>query len=312
MVRCIALADVLSFQHKIIRFYCIFIPRSVKEDLLSNGYEVRTITHDSEFLLDITPNKVVIIDGYQFTQEIESQIKARCDTLITIDDLHDRDYLADVIINHSPCASEENYFVGSSQKLFLGEQFSMLRRSFIEAAQRTPVKQAYIFVCVGGSDNRGLSLSIVRSILETKIKIPVKLIVGASFNHWNDLNDLILNSNGLIELLSALSEEEMCKVMSGADYGIVPASGIMLEAICCSCKLLTFWYANNQNELHDYMRSMYGTLSFGDNSTEFDTQKFKNQFRQISTLKRPLETAMKLKMGLSHENIKEQLAPLLV
>ena len=69
-----------------------------------------------------------IIDSYQINYNQECKIKKICKKLITIDDLANRRYCCDILINYNPAISYKNYLVKTKKNtnLLLGEDYNFI------------------------------------------------------------------------------------------------------------------------------------------------------------------------------------------
>ncbi len=311
LIRCLALVDSIHSFFVSVTFYCLEIPDVIAKQLLAKGYGVVRLMNHQEFLTYLNKELVVILDGYNFTQAQEHQYRAKSHKLVAIDDLHNREFAADAIINHSPSAKPDQYNGLTRATLLLGERFCLLRESFIIAARSKFQKQKYLLLCVGGSDSLGLTAKILKVLLDHYQDFVVKVILGPSFQDHEKLELLLKSQPQPVNVLKSLDERQMSEVMKAADYAIVPSSGILLECVCCSCKVLTFWYADNQNELHDHLVSNFGSLSFGDNRQAFQVEKFLSSMDQLINLEVPLETSMRGHMANSSNNFRDHLIPVL-
>ena len=130
VTRCIALAHMLKVDYEI-RFYSKFIPDSICNELFSNGIELKKINDEASFLNAIESRQIVVLDGYKFDTEYQRQIKSRGAKLICIDDLHDKKFYADLIINHAPGVKPENYSAQYYTQFCLGPEYALLRPVFL-------------------------------------------------------------------------------------------------------------------------------------------------------------------------------------
>ncbi len=54
---------------------------------------------------------IVVLDGYHFGTNYQKQIKLKGAKLVCIDDMHDKEFVADLIINHIPRITPQDYNV---------------------------------------------------------------------------------------------------------------------------------------------------------------------------------------------------------
>jgi RimJ/RimL family protein N-acetyltransferase len=95
----------------------------------------------------------------------------------------------------------------------------------------------------------------------------VIVITGAAYEHKERLKD-VLNQNDVITYYHAIDENNMADLMAEADVAIVPASGILLEALASGCKVVSGMYSDNQKFLFDEYKSLKAFYSAEDFSQE--------------------------------------------
>ena len=87
-----------------------------------------------------------------YATEYQQQIKDKGCKLVCIDDIHDKHYVADVVINHAPGLDKNNFSVEPYTKLCLGLDYVLLRKPFLEKpiAANKEIKYNKVFICFGG------------------------------------------------------------------------------------------------------------------------------------------------------------------
>ena len=75
-------------------------------------------------------NEIVVLDGYNFDTVYQTEIKSKGCKLVCIDDIHAYHFVADVVINHAPDISREQYSCESYTKLYLGTEYLLLKKLF--------------------------------------------------------------------------------------------------------------------------------------------------------------------------------------
>ena len=108
LVRCSALAHMLK-DHFEITFYSKEIPDAMLAELNSNGFICHKIKNENEFFNQLNDKNIAVLDGYNFGTDYQKQVKDTGSKLICIDDLHDQKFLADLIINHAPGITPQDY-----------------------------------------------------------------------------------------------------------------------------------------------------------------------------------------------------------
>ncbi len=281
MVRCLALAHILKNDFKI-TFFCKEIPESTFTEFNRSGFGCIRIAHEEEFLRQITPNIIVIIDSYDLDTNYQKQIKASGAKLVCIDDLHDKEFVADLIINHSPGVTPQDYKAQPHTQFALGPEYALLRQEFLEQAnkQRTIEKIETVMICFGGSDFNNLTFNTLKAIQPLQNFKKIIVVTGGAYKIIPEFQFLIKNDKRLIHKHN-LNAEEMLETMMEAELAVVSASSIAFEVICSGCNLMICLSALNQVLFHEYLVQKLNVPSFGDNSCNFKENIFMEQITNV-------------------------------
>jgi len=268
LTRCIALAQMLTPEFEPI-FVCREIPESILRDLKRTGFEVNLVITEDDFLSLITNKDMVVLDDYSFDSAYQTKVKSLCRKLICIDDLHEMEFVADLIINHAPGVSHQDYRATGSTEYALGLDYVLLRPSFLEQAckkREISIIQSVI-ICFGGADYKNLTYSTTRSIIQFKEFRKVVIVTGTAYDQLDSLNEL-LNKDNRITHLHSVNEDEMLSLMLQSELAIVPSSGILLEALAAGCVVISGTYAENQRIIFERFLK-FGAIESAENfSTE--------------------------------------------
>ena len=182
LVRCSALAHMLKNDFNII-FFCRSIPKSLEQEFNKSGFKVIHIKDDEEFLESISNDKIVVLDGYNFGLDYQRKVKETGCKLVCIDDLHDRKFVADLIINHTPGITPKDYHAQPYTCFALGPEYALLRPSFLEQTKRgRKIKKIEtLLIAFGGADPKGLTKKTLQVALEFNIFKRIIVVTGASF-----------------------------------------------------------------------------------------------------------------------------------
>lgn len=280
VVRCMALAQILQYEFQI-HFVSREIPKSMVGDIIVAGFEFTKIENEEGFFNLLTGKEIVVLDNYFFETTYQKRIKEKSGCkLVCIDDLHDRVFYADLIINHSPGIVSKDYCAQEYTKYALGLEFALLRPAFLEAAKSSRIveKVERVLICFGGSDFKNLTKSVLEAIHRNKSFKRITVIVGQAYAYRESLEDLI-NENQNIRVLSSLDESEMLFEIRAADLAIIPTSGIFFEVLAGGCIPLICYYAENQKRLFNYFKKNTVISTF--NAIEFNKQDFNKLISKI-------------------------------
>lgn len=213
-----------------------------------------------DFLTYLDGNEIVVLDNYFFTSEYQFSIKRKGCTLVCIDDIHDRFFHADVIINHG-FASKEQYETPSDTAFCLGTEWALLRPEFLETSAND-TKRSDITICFGGGDPLGLTEIFQDKIKEELPQAQIRTIKGAT-----------------------LTAAQMAETFRSSELCVLSASSVCIEALACGARVAAGWYVDNQKDFYDGLvsRRMILPLGYLGGKTP-DMTLLKNALAQISEL----------------------------
>jgi len=269
LIRCSALAHMLKKDYEN-TFFCREIPEGLEHEFRKNGFNVVSIQAEESFLVQLNPNAIVIMDGYDFDSEYQRKIKSTGARLVCIDDLHNNTFYADLIINQTPGITPQDYSAQPYTQFALGPEYALLRPAFLVQAKkdRKIKKIETLLIVFGGADPKGMTEKTLEVSLKFDEFKKIIVVTGSAFRKTDAFMELTA-SDPRIDHRKALNEPEMLETMLEAELAIVPASGILFEVICCGCIPLICYYAENQRIFHDYLVAFHSLHSFGDNRISF-------------------------------------------
>jgi len=272
LIRCLALAHMLKNDFEI-SFFCKEIPENIEEELNENQFRLIKIQHENQFFGLLTDKLIVVLDGYDFDTSYQRKIKAEGCKLVCIDDLHDKEFVADLIINHTPGINPQDYIAEPYTQFALGVEYALLRPSFLKQAQiqRSILKIETVLICFGGSDPKNLTQNTLQVASEFPWLKKIIVVTGSGYHPPNTFYHLV-DIDPRIEHRHALNEQQMLNTMLESDLAIVPSSGVLLESLCCGCVPLICYYTDNQKLFFQELINVYKINHFGDNSSSFQKE----------------------------------------
>lgn len=268
LVRCIALGHMLKNEFSI-HFVCRDAPDPIIKEIKEAGFSFLKLTKELEFLVSIQAKDIVVLDHYGLTSNYQKQIKEIGCKLVCIDDIPDKKFWADLIINHAPNVDAKTYQAQPYTQFALGLDYALLRPIFIEAAkQKREVDNVdAIFICFGGADERNLTQQTLELVQDTKDFKRIIIVIGAAYQYKEALASTALKIPEL-ELYSSISAEQMLALMKDSELAIVPASGLLLEALSVGCKVISGMYIENQKLLYSQYKQANRFIDAGDFSIQ--------------------------------------------
>lgn len=199
-------------------------------------------------------NEIVVTDGYVFGTNYQRSIKELGCRLICVDDLAEWHFVADAIINHNPGFNFSKYDVSINTKLYTGLDYLIVRPVFFRPLEfRTNTNN--VFISLGGADYFEFTKKILLHILSLdQINYKIHVLISDLFSetHKQSLAELSLQNQGFIFLHKNLSSTEVVNLLDSCRFGIVSASGVLLESYLRKLNLAVGYYAKNQYELYKY------------------------------------------------------------
>lgn len=251
-IRTLALADMLKEN-----FDCSFFTQS------PTPYQLTEVTKTCpcialdpasklpDFLERLKGDETVVLDNYFFTSDYQKLIKEKGCSLVCIDDMHDKHYYADLVINHT-LTDKSLFDVEPYTTLCLGLEYALLREPFIKPIN-LPRKKGQWFVSFGGSDYLNLTEKFVSLLQNDPGVSGVTVVVGDAYRYKDRLSQF-----SKADVKNNLSALEMSNAMCGSEYAVLPCSGVAMEALACGCKLASGYYVENQKECYiDWLNKDY-------------------------------------------------------
>lgn len=246
VMRSLALAQMLKDEFKI-TFFCQSIPETIAHTLEKNGFTLKMISDESSFITSVSEDTMVVLDGYQFDSQYQIDVKSKNAPLVFIDDLHDKVFYADLIINHAPSVTPQQYCAQVYTHYALGLHFALLRPPFLAEAKRVRdiSKIHSITICFGGSDYYNLTERALDVVRRHSIFKKINVVTGPMYAHHESLK-LVIGTDSRITSYANIESDKMLELFLTSESVIAPASGILLEAIAAGNCVISGMYVENQ------------------------------------------------------------------
>ncbi len=261
VMRLLALAESLNTH-----FECVFVTRFLNSFLEEEINKVchRNIKlkeddlHFDQFLSILKGNEIVVLDNYFFSTNYQKKIKKNGCKLVCIDDLADRHFVADAVINQIDITPYKAYSKESYTKLFLGLENVLLRQEFFK--DKLTKKKKGILIAFGGSDFYNLTYDYVKVLLKTKYELTV--ILNDKNIRYKDLIEWSKKYSNL-KVYNNLTAKEVIKNMCMSKIVIIPSSTMCLEALALECNIISGYYIDNQKYAYHYLKGKGYITGYG-------------------------------------------------
>ena len=254
VIRSLALAEMLKED-----FDCIFATRFLTDYIHTEALKIcvdvinlpETDGHFDAFLSILPEEATVVLDNYFFDTDYQIAIKNKGCKLVCIDDIHDRHFVADVVINHAGGVPNTSYSIAPNTCLYLGTDYALLRPEFLNRNGKG--KGSALLVCLGGADGGNVTLQILKLLEDKQFPHQCYVVIGDAFQSQEDLIEFQQASKLKIAILKNLTAQEMAHVMFKCNYAICPPSTVSFEYLSLRGGELYFKLtADNQNDIYAY------------------------------------------------------------
>jgi UDP-2,4-diacetamido-2,4,6-trideoxy-beta-L-altropyranose hydrolase len=265
-IRTLALAEMLKDD-----FYCIYATQSPTDYQIN---EIESVcheridtpadeTHFDVFLDMLKGDEIVVLDNYYFSTEYQRAIKAKGCKLVCLDDMHDKHYVADVVINHAPL-NKSLFSTAIYTRLLIGFDYALLRSDFFQKHPNREIPKTFkkVFLCIGGADFNNLTSKILDDLIELNQIELITVVIGNAYQSYNTLIKKIDNysKKKQIELFRNLDAGKLIEKMRLSDFAIVPCSTILLETITQRVPVITGYYIENQKEIAKNLKNKFNSI----------------------------------------------------
>ena len=272
VMRCLTLAQTLKENGANVKFICRRHEGSLIDKIRSNGFDVHALEvseeietdnklvhshwlgatqqQDSDECIDVLSSEGVdwlIVDHYALDEDWHCNLKPYYRKLMVIDDLADKIFDCDVLLNQNLGTQIEDYKnkIPDNCELLLGCNYALLRSEFSDLRERALVRRKNtieinnILISMGGSDNENITYDILQQ-LDDRFNIVV--VLGSSSMH----SDMIAGYAEGKKIKVIIDADNMAELMLEADLAIGAGGSTSWERCCLGLPTLLFVTAENQ------------------------------------------------------------------
>jgi len=269
LMRCLVLANELKRK----KHQVIFICRELKGNLISSvDFKVLILPKDVNFksnnlnlnLLGATQEQdvrqtnnilpkdtdVLIVDNYALDEVWHKQLRLYVNKIMIIDDLADRNFDCDILLNQNLGIQEENYKgkVSSNCKLLLGCNYVLMRPEFAKLRLKALEKRKNtkeiknILISMGGSDKNNITYDILQQIGSG---LSITVVLGEASQYKEMIKDYAKDRN--IKVI--VNANNMAELMLNSDLAIGAGGSTSWERCCLGLPTLLFVTSENQKSV---------------------------------------------------------------
>ena len=182
---------------------------------------------------------ITVLDNYYFGEDYQRKVKDTGAKLVCLDDMHERHFVADMVLSPSP-VKREDFSLAPDTRFYAGPEYALLRPAFLgEVPARDRKEIRDILLAIGGADPLNLSSVLAAQLISTFPSSHIHIISSQVIS-------LESAKRSHYTLRSKLSAKDMTNLMDSCDLAILPASTICLEAFARRLPVAAGWFADNQ------------------------------------------------------------------
>lgn len=199
---------------------------------------------DSLFLDAIEPGDLVVLDNYYFSTTYQTAVRKKAGTLVCIDDVHDRHFVADVVMTFCPL-TRNDFSLEPYTRFYGGMEWSFLREPFLRPRvdRREWGDSPRVVMAMGGADPFKLTDKMIGLVRETVPGVSLDVVAGQTV-------EVLTPASDTLRVWRQLDAAHMTELFDSADWGIFPASTVCVEAFSRGLPVAAGHYVGNQEELY--------------------------------------------------------------
>ncbi len=304
VMRCMALAEALRARGHDCRFICRDLEGNLSEKLREAGFELTLLPKPTkpsspqegdpphadwaqvpwevdaaQTFAAVQTSDWLVIDHYAFEARWEKAAKPARTKLMVIDDLADREHVADLLLdqNLGRKACDYDGLMPDGNERIIGPKYALLRPEFAlnrakslkRRVKRNNILQ-YILVTIGGVDLRNTTGAIL-DVLKEYANLNVTVVMGPRAVAVDKV--LAQTANLRIPVKVVVDTPEISKIMAHADLAISAAGGTSWEKCAMGLPSIITIVAKNQIESAAALVETGAAISIGKpQSPEFATR----------------------------------------
>jgi UDP-2,4-diacetamido-2,4,6-trideoxy-beta-L-altropyranose hydrolase/UDP-4-amino-4,6-dideoxy-N-acetyl-beta-L-altrosamine N-acetyltransferase len=278
VMRCLSLAQVLKETGLNVEFICRRHKGNLINMIRSKGFNVHELELFEKYKVDIklaesyllgaTQQKDsyecinilklhktnwLFVDHYALDREWHSNLKPFSEKLIVIDDLSNRKYQCDILLDQTFGRTKEDYLrlTPKGCKLLIGSKYALLRPEFarwrshsLEFRKKPKLRQ--ILINMGGIDADNITGKIIKEldICQLPKNVNIVIIMGKFAPHLGSVQILADTSPYKTDVL--VDVNNMAEIMANSDLAIGAAGSTSWERCCLGLPTIQFAIAKNQ------------------------------------------------------------------
>ena len=221
---------------------------------------------------------ITVFDNYDVTEEQMITYKQNFPNLVAIDDLADRVFHVDMLINQNLGSDQLEYKTINQPKMFLGSQYVLLKKNILNVRRKKESKR--IFVSFGGGEVYDRIKGLLEILLVLDKELNVKMIIDFVISGNSENKEKIKNYFNNCEKLHfnfIKNQMDLSPYMARADFAVTAAGSTVFELAYLGVPQIVFIIDKNQEISGQKINEMGLGKCLGD-IKNLDTHIFKKTF----------------------------------
>lgn len=270
LMRCLTIAQALADKLKGREEICFLCADEQSADMVrAAGFAVRVLHTDYQDMeselprwetalmerkagrgSSVLPAAVILVDSYYVTDAYLEGLRSYGKVYL-MDDMQERVYPVDVVINYNAFAKEELYcrlYGRQDTECLVGSSYVPIRQQFLHRHYQVACKVKNVLITTGGGDVDNIAGKILQAVYEEDLEFH---IVTGRFNpHLETLQRVASRLRG-IHIYHDVSD--MAGLMEQCDIAVTAGGTTVYELAAIGVPFLCFSYAANQEALTEYI-----------------------------------------------------------
>ena len=281
VMRCLALANTLKNNHFIVEFICRKLDGNLINRICEEGFKVHELQpgsdnntdhkleysswlgvsqkQDAEECIKILNNESVdwiVVDSYALDKDWHSSLKPFCSRLMVIDDLANRNYQCDILLDQTFGREKTDYInrTPSNCQSLVSSKYALLRPEFADLrleslARRKHSKLSHLLINMGGIDIANITERILDhlKISDLKKELNITIIMGENSPHLHSVRNKAAELKQKTKVLVGV--KNMAKIMTSADIAVGASGSTTWERCCLGLPSIQLVMSTNQEYL---------------------------------------------------------------
>lgn len=231
---------------------------------------------------------VILVDSYYVTERYLEELK-RFGSRALMDDMGDRAYPVDCIVNYNVFADPEKYrslYRGTGVKMLIGSRYVPVRSQFRDTMYEVREKACNVLITVGGGDTDHIGQRILRRLYREDREL--YFVAG---RYYPDLDEVkkLEREHANIHVLHDV--KNMAGLMLKCDAAVTAGGSTVYEMAAVGIPFVCFSCAENQEALVEYIGATDTAYAAG--AWHLDRE---GTLERIEELTRRLLTERKMRM----------------